>query len=116
MNSCSFAGRVGNVKQLSRMSNGDAVLNFSVAVNQGKDKDGEELAPLWVAVTLWKEQAEKLADYIRKGDPIAVNGQIAVRVFEVDGETRNELQLKFARVILLCNKKSSKKSDDECPI
>jgi single-stranded DNA-binding protein len=44
-----------------------------VAVDRGKSKDGEKRNPLWVGVTLWKEQAENLSKYISKGDPIAVS-------------------------------------------
>ena len=101
MNSCAFAGRVGNVKQLARTNGGDAVFNFSVAVDRGKDKSGEKRTPLWIAVTLWKEHAETLSQFIRKGDPIAVSGQIDLRTFEVSGEQRTELNLQFARVTFL---------------
>ena len=103
MNSCNFAGRVGTVKDLKYTTSGDAVLNFSVAVDRGKDKDGEKRNPLWIAVTLWKEQAENLSKYIRTGDPIAVSGQIDLRSYEVQGEARTELTLQFARVTLLGN-------------
>jgi single-strand DNA-binding protein len=103
MNSCTFAGRVGTVRPLSRTNGGDAVFNFSVAVDRGKSKDGEKRNPLWVGVTLWKEQAENLSKYISKGDPIAVSGQVDLRTYEVQGETRTELILQFPRVTLLGN-------------
>lgn len=108
MNSCAFAGRVGTVRDLKYTTGGDAVFNFSVAVDRGKEKNGEKRGPLWIAVTLWKEQAETLSKYITKGDPIAVSGSIEMRTYETNGETRTELNLLFPRVTLLG---SSKRSD-----
>jgi single-strand DNA-binding protein len=113
MNNATFAGRVGNVKSLARTNSGDAVFNFSVAVDRGK-RNGEKQAPLWVEVALWKEQAETLSQYIRKGDPIAVSGQVDIRTFEVNGETRSALTLQFARVTLLgSGNKDARQPGDE---
>ena len=106
MNNATFAGRVGNIKPLARTNSGDAVFNFSLAVDRGK-RNGEKQTPLWVGVTLWKEQAETLSQYIHKGDPIAVSGQVELRTYEVNGETRTELQLQFARVTLLAAKREN---------
>ena len=112
MNNCTFAGRVGTVKPLARTNSGDAVFNFSVAVDRGK-KNGEKQTPLWVGVALWKEQAETLSKYIRTGDPIAVSGQVDLRSYEVNGETRTELTLQFARVTLLGAKREEREPGDD---
>lgn len=103
-----ITGRVGTVKEISKTAGGDSVLNFSICLNQGKDKDGDEIPPVWVGVTLWKEYAERMAPYIKKGDPIAAGGVLGIRTYEYDGETRTEFTLKFANVNLLG---SGKKED-----
>lgn len=107
------AGRIGNVKPLARTNSGDAVLNFSVAVDQGKS-NGEKRQPLWVEISLWEKQAETLAPYIRKGDPIAASGQVGLRTYEVNGETRTAITLQFARVTLLgsANKDARQPGDE----
>lgn len=112
MNQLSIAGRVGSVRDIAYTQGGDAVLNFTVAVDRGA-RDGEKLPPLWVSVALWGKQAEALAKYIRKGDPIAVSGQADVRTYESNGETKAELQLKFGRVTLLGSKREN--TDEERP-
>ena len=113
MNSCTFAGRVGTVRELKYTQGGDAVFNFSVAVDRGKEKDGSKRGPFWVGVTLWKEQAENLSKYVHTGDPIAVSGQIELRTYDSQGETRTELTLLFARVTLLASSKQATASESD---
>lgn len=78
-----IAGNVGNVKDI-REAGGEKVLNFSIAVDQGKDKHGEKRDPLWVDCALWGKRAESLAPYIAKGSKLAVSGRPTVR--EHDGK------------------------------
>lgn len=76
-----IAGNVGNVKDI-REAGGEKVLNFSIAVDQGKDKSGEKREPLWVDCALWGKRAESLAPYIAKGSKLAVSGRPTVRAHE----------------------------------
>lgn len=76
-----IAGNVGNVKEI-REAGGEKVLNFSIAVDQGKDKSGEKREPLWVDCALWGKRAESLAPYIAKGSKLAVSGRPTVRAHE----------------------------------
>ena len=76
-----IAGNVGNVKEI-REAGGEKVLNFSIAVDQGKDKSGEKREPLWVDCSLWGKRAESLAPYIAKGSKLAVSGRPTVRAHE----------------------------------
>jgi single-strand DNA-binding protein len=76
-----IAGNVGNVKDI-REAGGEKVLNFSIAVDQGKDKSGDKREPLWVDCALWGKRAESLAPYISKGSKLAVSGRPTVRAHE----------------------------------
>lgn len=76
-----IAGNVGNVKDI-REAGGEKVLNFSIAVDQGKDRNGEKREPLWVDCALWGKRAESLAPYIAKGSKLAVSGRPTVRAHE----------------------------------
>lgn len=99
MNSCTFAGRVGNVRDLKETT-GDPVLNFSLAVDRAP-KGGEKQQPLWIEIALWGKQATALEPYIVKGGIIAATGELDTRTYESNGETKTQLTLKFARVKLL---------------
>lgn len=76
-----IAGNVGNVKDLKDVGV-DKVLNFSIAVDNGKDKNGEKRDPTWYDCALWGKRAESLAPYIEKGSKLAVNGRPGARAHE----------------------------------
>jgi single-strand DNA-binding protein len=88
-----IAGNVGNVKEIKDVG-GDKVLNFSIAVDNGKDKNGEKREPTWYECALWGKRAESLAPYIAKGSKLAVSGRPSARAHEGKaylGLTVNEL-------------------------
>jgi single-strand DNA-binding protein len=76
-----IAGNVGNVKEV-RDAGGDRVLNFSIAVDNGKDKNGEKREPTWFDCALWGKRADALAPYIAKGSKLCVSGRPSARAHE----------------------------------
>lgn len=76
-----IAGNVGNVKEV-RDAGGDRVLNFSMAVDNGKDKHGEKREPTWFDCALWGKRADALAPYIAKGSKLCVSGRPSARAHE----------------------------------
>ena len=88
-----IAGNVGNVKEI-RDVGGDKVLNFSIAVDNGKDKNGERRESTWWDCSLWGKRAESLAPYIAKGSKLTAQGKPSARAHEGKaylGVTVNEL-------------------------
>lgn len=76
-----IAGNVGNVKDLKTVGN-DEVLNFSIAVDNGKDKSGERRESTWYDCALWGKRAASLAPYITKGSKLAVSGRPSARAHD----------------------------------
>jgi single-strand DNA-binding protein len=76
-----IAGNVGNVKNV-RDAGGDRVLNFSIAVDNGKDKHGEKREPTWFDCALWGKRADALAPHIAKGSKLCVSGRPSARAHE----------------------------------
>lgn len=76
-----IAGNVGNVKDVHSVGD-DKVLNFSIAVDNGKDKNGEKRDPTWYDCALWGKRAESLAQYIEKGGKLAVSGRPGARAHD----------------------------------
>lgn len=88
-----IAGNVGNVKEVKDVGDSQ-VLNFSVAVNNGKDKNGEEREATWYDCAVWGKRAEALAPYIEKGTKLALTGRPSARSHDDKaylGLTVNEL-------------------------
>ena len=73
--------RVGNVPELRFTAKGDAVLSLSLAYNYGrKDPNTKEQPTQWISASLWGERAERLVEYIEKGQ------LLYVEVDDVHGE------------------------------
>lgn len=72
-----IAGNVGKDAELRHTTGGDAVLGFTVAVDNGKDKPAT-----WYDAAIWGKRGEAVASYIRKGMKITLIGRPTVRVHE----------------------------------
>jgi single-strand DNA-binding protein len=76
-----IAGNVGKDAKL-REAAGDSVLNFSVAVDNGKDRDGNKRDATWYDCAIWGKRATSLERHILKGTKLALTGRPTVRVHE----------------------------------
>lgn len=76
-----IAGNVGNVKEVREVG-GDKVLNFSLAVDNGKDKNGERRESTWYDCALWGKRSESLAPHITKGLKLALSGRPGARAHD----------------------------------
>jgi len=81
MQTLHIAGNVGSVKEIKEVGS-EKVLNFSVAVDNGKDKNGEKRDATWYDCALWGKRAESLAPYIAKGSKLALSGRPGCRAHE----------------------------------
>jgi single-strand DNA-binding protein len=105
MNIITVAGNVARDAEVRYLANGDAVANFSVADNPGKDKP----AIFW-SCQLFGKRAEALQQYIRKGDKITVAGSISERAWsDKDGTPRKTMEIRVSEVAL----QGGKQRDEE---
>lgn len=89
-------GNLGRDPELRYTPQGDAVCNFSVAVNEKKrDKTGElQDITTWFKVTLWRKQAENASKYLSKGSQIYIEGRLHVDEWtDRDGKNRFTLEI-----------------------
>ena len=76
-------GNITKDLEVRRTSTNKSVLDFSVACNEGKTKDGRDIVE-FVNIQAWENQAETIAKYFGKGDKIMVEGKI--RTTSYDGQ------------------------------
>lgn len=82
LNRVVLVGRLTKDPELRYTPNGIAVANFTVAINRPfKNQQGEQEADFVNCVT-WRKQAENLANYMRKGSQIGVDGRIQTRSYD----------------------------------
>jgi single-strand DNA-binding protein len=96
MNSIFLAGYLGRDAELRHLQNGDAVVNFSVADSAGRDKP-----PIWWNCQLFGKRAESLAQYLTKGQAVAVSGSVSEREWtDKDGNKRKSMDVRVQDVAL----------------
>lgn len=91
-----LVGYLGRDPELRYTPQGDAVCDFSIATNDRKrDKSGEwQDVPTWFRVTLWRNQAENAAKYLKKGSQVYIEGRVSLEEWtDRDGNTRQTLQV-----------------------
>src|SRR5947209_9222919 len=76
-NQCFFLGRLGKDPEMNYTPSGKAVTKFSLAVDQGKDQK-----PLWLNIVCWNELAERMNEYLSKGQLIFVQGRLVQRSYQ----------------------------------
>ena len=82
MNNVSLLGRVVRDIELKYTGNGTAVANFTIAVDRRfKNANGEYDAD-FIDIVVWRQSAEFVSKYFKKGSPIAVVGSIQTRNYE----------------------------------
>jgi single-strand DNA-binding protein len=82
-----------------------AVTQFNVAVNQStkNQQTGEWVEETdWFRVSVWGDRAERMAEQLRKGNKVFVEGRFRTREFEGrDGKTRTALEITADSVVNL---------------
>ena len=82
MNRVVLAGRLTKDPELRYTPNGNAVANFTIAINRPyRNQQGEQEAD-FINCVAWRKQAENLANYMRKGSLVGVDGRIQTRSYE----------------------------------
>lgn len=79
---------IGNLTrdpELTETAGGVQVCRFSVAVNRGY---GDDRTTDFYNVTAWRKTAEAVARYTKKGNKIAVCGDLQIRQYEANDGTR----------------------------
>ncbi len=87
LNKVTLAGHLTRDVEIKALPSGTKVANFSLAINRTwKDKDGvkQEAVEFCNAVAFGRT-AEVLAQYVKKGHPLYVEGRLATQSWEKDG-------------------------------
>lgn len=102
LNRVTLIGNLGRDAETRFTASGAAVTNFSIATER-RWKDGQsgeyKSETDWHNVTLWK--AEKLAEYLKKGTKLYVEGRLQTRKYDKDGQTHYATDVVAEQVILL---------------
>ena len=96
-------GNAGRDAELRYTANGRAVASFSIAVNRNYQVNGEWREETeWFNVSSWGQQAENVANRVRRGAKVFVEGRLSTREYtNQSGLTRTSLDVNAFRVLNL---------------
>jgi single-strand DNA-binding protein len=104
LNKAMIIGNLGRDPEMRYTPNGQAVTQFTVAVNRNyKDQNGEwKEETEWFRVVCWGPLAERTAEYLRKGRKVYVEGRLQTRTWEgQDGQKHYTTELIASTVTAL---------------
>lgn len=98
-------GNLGSDPEMRYTPSNRAVTQFNVAVNQStkNQQTGEWVEETdWFRVSVWGERGERIAEQLRKGNKVFVEGRFRTREFDGrDGQKRTALEITADSVVNL---------------
>ena len=102
----SLMGRLTYDPELRTTPNGISVVRIQLACDRNFQRSGEERKADFIDVTAWRQTAEFISRYFRKGSMIAVEGSIQTENFtDKDGNKRKSVQV-VANNVSFCGSKA----------
>lgn len=98
-----LVGRLTKDVELKKTGNGTSIANFTVACDRIKKK-GEEGTADFISCVAWRQPAEFLSNYGKKGDMIAVDGRLQTSNYDQNGRTVYRTEVITEQVRLLGGK------------
>ena len=114
LNKVLIAGNLVDDPRTGLLESGVNVANFRIASTQsykGRDGDWKEKT-CFVDVVAWRRTAELVGEYLRKGSPVLVEGELQTNSWQgQDGTQRSRLEILARRVQFLQRPGSSQDRD-----
>lgn len=111
MNEVNILGRLTSEPDMRYLSSGSALVMFTLAVQRSyKNKQGEYDAD-FIRCKAFGKTAEVLAEYLTKGNRVAVSGEIQTSTYEKEGQTHYATDVSVRQFTFIDSKdKGEKKS------
>lgn len=107
MNNVSIIGRLTRDVELRATASGMPAVSMFVAINNGKDKDGNDRPADFPKVYVYDKQAENVSKYCHQGSQVGITGRIKTRTWDKDDGTKGyETYILASRVQFLDSKQS----------
>lgn len=110
LNCAVIMGRLTADPELRQTPSSVPVTRFTVAVDRGYAKQGEERKTDFINVVAWRQTAEFVCKYFSKGSMIAIQGAIETGSYEKDGIKRFTFEIK-ADNVSFCGGKNEQSSN-----
>lgn len=86
-----LGGRIARDPELKTTPSGLSVTQFSIAVNRKSTKDQQAQQADFINVTAWRNTAEFITKFFRKGNSICITGSLQTRSFTDKNGAKREV-------------------------
>ena len=98
MNCVTLVGNLASDVEMKELAEERKVASFLLAVDREKADGGAD----FIRVACWNRQAESCAEYLARGEQVAIDGRLRSRSWqEPDGKRRNAVEVVASRVQFL---------------
>lgn len=102
MNHIALIGRLTREPELRYTPGGTAVANFDLAVDRPAPNQQGERETDFIRIVCWQKVAENVANYVKKGRLVGVEGRLQIRSYETqDGQKRRVAEVVASQVQFL---------------
>jgi single-strand DNA-binding protein len=116
INKVILGGRLTSDIELKQTTSGVPVAQFSLAVNRKYSKDGQQETD-FISCTAWRQTAEFIAKYFRKGSSLCIVGSIQVRSWQdQNGQKRYATDVIVDEAMFVDSKGDSQSAGAESPM
>jgi single-strand DNA-binding protein len=88
LNKVILGGRLTTAPELKQTTSGTLVTSFSLAVDRKFQKDSQNKQTDFIQIVAWRQTAEFISNYFKKGSSICIIGEIQTRSYDKDGVKR----------------------------
>ncbi len=114
MNKIILVGRLTKDPEIQATSNGTSLLRFNVACkSKFRDEEGEQKVDFFVCLA-WREKAELIHKYCKKGSMLQISGSMGSRSYEKQDGTRQtiwEINVEDVEFLSSINEESDEKKE-----
>ncbi len=116
INRITLLGRLGGDPVQKTTQNGKIVVNFSVATArrfQATDASEPQEETQWHKIVVWGKRAESCSKYLKKGNPVLIEGRLQSRDYEgVDGVKRKTFEINADTINFLNTQNQNRTKED----
>lgn len=115
INNSVLMGRITAEPELKKTQTDVSVMNFTIAVDRRYQPQGEEKKADFIDCVAWRNTADFISRYFRKGQMIAVVGELQTDVYtDKDGNKRKKVFISVENVSF-CGSKTESGSEPNTP-
>ena len=105
LNKVILMGRLTRDPELRSTPQGISTCSFSIAVDRNFVRPGEERKADFISCVAWRQTAEFISKYFKKGSMVALEGSIQTRSWDDDGKNRYVTEVIVSQVYFAESKK-----------